>query len=108
MHSDALEKIRRFALEMREDMVADASDSIYSFHMADSATSSTERERIARLIQHLQDTIKRIEAALKRIKDGTYGFCRITGKPIDRERLEAIPYTDVSREALLHPKAKRI
>lgn len=110
------ENIRTLSLQIRE--TDDHSDSAYSLHMGDSASSSTEREGTARIIQHLHNTAQRIEAAIRRIKDGSYGLCRITGKPIDRERLEAAPETDLSMEAVtamrggngnyINPKRKEI
>ena len=39
-----------------------------------------------------QDTLARIERALERIEQGTYGVSEVTGRPIPRERLEAVPY----------------
>ena len=96
--AEIYEKIHKLSLQIRE--TEDHSDTAYSLHMGDAASSSTEREGTARIIQHLQNTAQRIDAAIRRIKDGSYGLCRITGKPIDRERLEAIPETDLSMEAL--------
>ncbi len=42
--------------------------------------------------------LHQIDAALERIENGTYGVCVVTGKPIPEERLEAIPWTDVTIE----------
>jgi DnaK suppressor protein len=41
----------------------------------------------------------KIEAALQRIEDGTFGICEITGEPIERKRLEARPVTTLSLKA---------
>ena len=43
-------------------------------------------------------TLRQIDAALERIENGTYGVCVVTRKPIPEERLEAIPWTDVTIE----------
>ncbi|MEZ4701569.1 MAG: TraR/DksA C4-type zinc finger protein [Rhodothermales bacterium] len=48
--------------------------------------------------RHL-DVLNALDAALERIDDGTYGICRITGKRIPLERLEAMPYADLSAPA---------
>ena len=46
-----------------------------------------------------QDAVYEIEEALKRIEKNTYGICELTGKPIPRARLEAIPWTRFTVEA---------
>jgi RNA polymerase-binding transcription factor DksA len=46
-----------------------------------------------------QDALYEIDSALKRIEDGTYGICGLTGRPIPWERLEAIPWARFSFEA---------
>ena len=43
-------------------------------------------------------TLRQVDAALERIENGTYGVCVVTGKPIPEERLEALPWTDVTVE----------
>jgi len=73
--------------------------SSYSVHMADAASATTEKEYIHRVLQQCDKDLQRIDFALTRIKDKTYGVCIVTGKPINRERLEAIPETDISVEA---------
>ena len=50
------------------------------------------REAAERAGQHIAETIADIEAALRRIDDGTYGRCEGCGRPIAPERLEAIPH----------------
>jgi RNA polymerase-binding transcription factor DksA len=40
-----------------------------------------------------------VDAAIKRIQEGTYGVCELTGKPITRDRLSAVPFTRFSAEA---------
>ncbi|MEA3548750.1 MAG: transcriptional regulator, TraR/DksA family protein [Thermodesulfobacteriota bacterium] len=47
-----------------------------------------------------QQLLKQINAALNRIEDGSFGYCRITGYPIGLKRMEALPYTALSMEAL--------
>jgi RNA polymerase-binding transcription factor DksA len=71
----------------------------YSLHMADAATDSFDRDLLLGLASFEQEGLYEIEAALKRIEDGTYGICELTGKPIGWERLQAIPWTRFSLEA---------
>ncbi len=74
-------------------------DTAYSFHMADAGTDAMEREKLYLMIARQQKYIGYLDRALDRIVNGTYGVCRVTGKPIARERLEAVPHTEISIEA---------
>ena len=65
----------------------------YSLHMADSGTDNFDRDFALSLLSSDQDAVYEIEEALKRIEKKTYGVCELTGKPIPRARLEAIPWT---------------
>lgn len=61
-------------------------------HMAEGASSTFDQERNLALIGNLRRTVESIDAALKRLAAGTYGQCEACGTPIDRARLEALPY----------------
>jgi DnaK suppressor protein len=71
----------------------------YSLHMADSGTDNFDRDFALSLLSSDQDAVYEIEEALKRIEKNTYGVCELTGKPIPRKRLEAIPWTRFTVEA---------
>lgn len=71
----------------------------YSLHMADSGTDNFDRDFALSLLSSDQDAIYEIEEALKRIEKNTYGICELTGKPIPRTRLEAIPWTRFTVQA---------
>jgi RNA polymerase-binding transcription factor DksA len=71
----------------------------YSLHMADSGTDNFDRDFALSLLSSDQDAIYEIEEALKRIERGTFGICELTGKPIPRARLDAIPWTRFTVEA---------
>jgi len=73
--------------------------SAYSFHMADQGTDAMEREKAFLFASRDEKYLKQIDAALERIETGTYGICRVTGKDIGRERMEAVPTTTISYEA---------
>lgn len=88
-------------LELREQLLNQmnglAKDSAqempgYSLHMADSGTDNFDRDFALSLLSSDQDAVYEIEEALKRIEKKTYGICELTGKPIPRARLEAIPW----------------
>jgi DnaK suppressor protein len=72
--------------------------SAYSFHMADAATDNFDQELNLGLASSEQRLVNRIEAAIKRIEDGTFGFSLKSGKPITKKRLEAVPYAELTIE----------
>src|SRR6478672_11028061 len=71
----------------------------YSMHMADAGTDSFDRDFALSMLSSDQDALYEIEEAIKRIENGSYGVCEVTGKPIPKARLEAIPWTRFSAEA---------
>jgi RNA polymerase-binding transcription factor DksA len=71
----------------------------YSLHMADSGTDNFDRDFALSLLSSDQDAMYEIEEALKRIERNTYGICELTGKPIPKSRLEAIPWTRFTVQA---------
>ncbi len=60
---------------------------------ADAGTYTFERERDLSLVDNVKDLIDKVQHALTRIDDGSYGRCEMCGKPIEAERLDALPYT---------------
>ncbi|HWL15933.1 MAG TPA: TraR/DksA C4-type zinc finger protein [Opitutus sp.] len=73
--------------------------SSYGQHMADAGTDTFDRDFALSLVSSEQEALTEIDAAIKRILDGTYGICEITQKPIAKERLLAVPFTRYSAEA---------
>ena len=67
-------------------------------HLADSASETFLRELDGGLEENAGHLLNEIEAALARIDDGTYGLCTRCGRPIDPERLEAVPYATLCIE----------
>jgi DnaK suppressor protein len=102
--STEIEKLREHLGDERDQA---SSDSAYSYHMADAATDVNEREKVYLMIDRQQQLIRHLDRALDRIKNQTYGICRVTKQPIPRERLEAIPHTEVSVQAKLREKRLR-
>jgi DnaK suppressor protein len=62
---------------------------------ADSGTATFERERDLSLENNVRDLLQKIEKALTRMDEGTYGTCERCGKPIEKARLKALPYADL-------------
>ncbi|MET0261974.1 MAG: TraR/DksA C4-type zinc finger protein [Rariglobus sp.] len=67
--------------------------------MADAGTDTFDRDFALSLVSSEQEALSEVEAAIKRIKDGSYGVCEVTQKPIAKERLLAVPFTRYSAEA---------
>jgi RNA polymerase-binding transcription factor DksA len=73
--------------------------SSYGQHQADSGTDTFDRDFALSLVSSEQEALGEIEAAIKRIKDGTYGICEVTQEPIAKDRLLAVPFTRYSASA---------
>lgn len=67
--------------------------------LADRASAETDRALELRTRDRQRKLISKIEAALRRIEDGTYGYCEETGEPISLKRLDARPIATLSLEA---------
>ncbi len=71
----------------------------YSQHQADEGTDDFGRTISLELSNKELFILKQIDRALEKIKDGSYGVCDVSGKPIAKARLEAIPYAVMTVEA---------
>jgi DnaK suppressor protein len=77
--------------------------------MADRASSESDRALELRTRDRQRKLISKIDAALKRIEDGTYGYCEETGDPIGLARLDARPIATLSLEAQeMHERRERV
>ncbi|MCH2036484.1 MAG: TraR/DksA C4-type zinc finger protein [Puniceicoccaceae bacterium] len=70
----------------------------YGNHQADAGTDTFDRDFALSLVSSEQDALNEIEEAILRIKNGTYGICEVTGNPIKKERLTAVPFARYSLE----------
>ncbi len=80
--------------------------STFSEHMADAATDSYDRDWALAMLSSAQNALYEIDAALSRIRNGTYGLCELTGEPIEPQRLKAIPWARFSAKAQAHLEAR--
>ncbi len=62
---------------------------------ADAGTATFERERDLSLVNNLHDLIEKVDKALAKMDEGTYGLCQRCGKPIEKARLKALPYASL-------------
>ncbi|MCF8256622.1 MAG: TraR/DksA C4-type zinc finger protein [Flavobacteriales bacterium] len=74
-------------------------DTSPSFKLLDDGSEVLSKEEINQLAGRQQKFIQNLENALLRIKNGTYGVCRVTGKLISKDRLRIVPHATLSIEA---------
>ncbi len=103
-----LEEMKNMLLEMRRELLRGVSKSVKEEfdHLKydvgdfyDHASQDRERELALMLTDRERDRLFQIDDALRRIEEGTYGFCEVTGEKIGEDRLRALPFTKLSVEA---------
>ncbi|HHG90599.1 MAG TPA: RNA polymerase-binding protein DksA [Devosia sp.] len=85
--------------ESRETLESLQEESIAHADMADRASSESDRALELRTRDRQRKLIAKIDSALRRIDEGTYGYCEETGEPIGLARLDARPIATLSLEA---------
>ena len=111
------EYFRQRLLAWREEILKEARDTLQHLQdenqnhpdLADRASSETDRAIELRARDRQRKLIAKIDAALARIEDGTYGYCEETGEPIGLKRLDARPIATLSIEAQeRHERRERV
>ncbi len=102
-----LTELRAQFVQERRAQSASAQEEISNFseHMADAASDSYDRDCALALLSSTQEALYEIDEALQRIASGTYGFCQLSGKPIEIERLRVIPWARFSKAAQMQLEA---
>jgi DnaK suppressor protein len=97
-HERTLRQIRETLIREREEREAAVRASLErgGVDAIDIAREQTEHENLVAEISQEQAELVEVEAALERIRKGTYGICEVTGRPISPERLKALPWTRLS------------
>ncbi|MCX7326351.1 MAG: RNA polymerase-binding protein DksA [Hyphomicrobiales bacterium] len=98
---------RHKLIRWKEDILKEAKDTILALQaenenhpdIADRASSETDRAIELRARDRQRKLISKIDSAIARIDDGSYGYCEETGEPISLKRLEARPIATLSLEA---------
>ncbi|MFT5208120.1 MAG: DnaK suppressor protein [Candidatus Omnitrophota bacterium] len=90
--SREIEHIKGDTLLSTKDSAGDLSG--YSLHMADQASDNYDREFLLSLADNERESLGKIEDALLRIEEKTYGICAGCEKPILKARLKAVPFVD--------------
>jgi DnaK suppressor protein len=107
MNARQLEYFRRKLLAWRVELLKESEETLESLQegglqepdIADRASAEMERSLELRTRDRARKLISKIDSALHRIEDGSYGYCEETGEPIGLKRLEARPIATLSVEA---------
>ncbi len=107
MSAQQMEYFRRRLLTWREQLLQESNDTITHLQeepqleadLVDCAANETDRTIELRARDRERKLINKIEDALRRIQEGSYGFCDETGEPIGVKRLEARPIATLTLEA---------
>ena len=111
------EFFRRKLLEWRDALLDDSRDTLSGLQesalntpdVADRASAETDRALELRTRDRQRKLISKIDSALRRIDEGTYGYCEVTGDPISLKRLEARPIATLSLAAQeQHERRERV
>ena len=107
MNDRQVEYFRKKLQDWKASILSDGRDTIEGMQegtrnipdVADRASEETDRALELRTRDRERKLVSKIDSALRRIEDGTYGWCDATGEPISLKRLEARPTANLSLEA---------
>jgi len=117
MNERQVEYFRRKLINWRSDLLEDTRDTVAGMKdqtrnipdIADRASEETDRALELRTRDRQRKLVSKIDAALRRIEEGEYGYCEITGDPISLKRLDARPIATMSLEAQeRHERGERV
>lgn len=117
MNPKQREYFRRKLVAWREEIMREAQETLAHLQedggqapdVADRATTESERSIELRTRDRQRKLVAKIDAAIRRIEDGNYGYCDETGEPISLKRLEARPIATLSIEAQeRHERRERV
>jgi DnaK suppressor protein len=117
MNERQLEYFKQKLNDWKEDILRESRETLVHLQaetenhpdLADRATSETDRALELRTRDRQRKLISKIDDALRRIEDGSYGYCEETGEPIGVARLDARPIATLSLEAQeRHERRERV
>ena len=117
MNERQLEYFKQKLLNWKEDILRESRETLVHLQsetenhpdLADRATSETDRALELRTRDRQRKLISKIDAALRRIETGDYGYCEVSGEPISLQRLEARPIATMTLEAQeRHERAEKV
>jgi DnaK suppressor protein len=94
------EELRSQLAELEASTFSDSQSELtgeaaFDEEFADAGTATFERERDLSLENNVRDLLEKIDKALSRMDEGTFGFCERCGKPIEKARIKALPYASL-------------
>lgn len=117
MNERQIEYFRHKLLEWKDDLLSDSRDTIEGLQdntrnipdVADRASEETDRALELRTRDRQRKLVLKIDSALRRIDEGEYGYCEVTGDPISLKRLDARPIATMTLEAQeRHERRERV
>jgi DnaK suppressor protein len=107
MNERQIEYFKRKLIDWKNDLLAESRDTIEGLQdntrnipdMADRASEETDRALELRTRDRQRKLVAKIDSALRRIDEGEYGYCEVTGDPISLKRLDARPIATMTLEA---------
>lgn len=107
MNDRQVEYFKRKLMDWKADLLLETKDTIEGLQdgtrnipdVADRASEETDRALELRTRDRQRKLVSKIDAALRRITEGEYGYCEVTGDPISLKRLDARPIATMSLEA---------
>ncbi|MEM6439503.1 MAG: RNA polymerase-binding protein DksA [Pseudomonadota bacterium] len=117
MNARQKEYFRRKLMEWRDSLLEEGKSTIEGLQdsaqavpdIADRASAETDRALELRTRDRQRKLISKIDSALRRLEDGSYGYCEVTGDPISLRRLDARPIATLSLAAQeMHERRERV
>ena len=117
MNERQTEYFRRKLIDWRGELLAETRDTIEGLQdstrnipdVADRASEETDRALELRTRDRQRKLVLKIDSALRRIDEGEYGYCEVTGEPISLKRLDARPIATLSLEAQeMHERREKV
>ena len=117
MNDRQLEYFRRKLLAWKEELLEDSKETLADLanstrnlpDMADRASEETDRALELRTRDRQRKLVAKIDSALRRIENGEFGYCEMTGEPISLKRLDARPIATMTLEAQeRHERSERV
>ena len=107
MNERQLEYFKQKLIDWKEDILRESGETLKHLQsetenhpdLADRASSETDRSLELRTRDRQRKLISKIDAAIRRIEEGEYGYCEVSGEPISLARLEARPIATMTVEA---------
>jgi DnaK suppressor protein len=89
------EELMKVREGLAESQAESSGENDFEEDYAESGSSTFEREKELSIQVNVSDLLQKVDRALERMRNGSYGYCLNCGKPIAKERLKALPYAEL-------------